>query len=64
MLLETLLISLIETESESGKESKGDIDISVKVVGNFVMLTGEVSGFLLHQFLIIATYFTWHNFRF
>ena len=34
MLLEILRISLIETKTESGKESKGDINISVVVTGN------------------------------
>ena len=32
--LAILRISLIETETESGKESKGDINISVLVIGN------------------------------
>ena len=35
LIVEILRISLIEIESESGKESKGDINISVAVIGNF-----------------------------
>ena len=35
MALEILRINLIETETESGKESKGDINISVVVIGTF-----------------------------
>ena len=33
--VEILRISLIETETESGKESKGDFNISVVVIGIF-----------------------------
>ena len=33
-VVEILQISLIETETESGKESKGDINISVVVIVN------------------------------
>ena len=52
-------------KSESGKESKGDINISVVDLVCFVMVTGEVSGIRLHRFLINAfacSYCTWHNF--
>ena len=39
---------LIENETESGKEPKGDINISVVVIGNFCY-AGEIKGIRLHR---------------
>ena len=47
------IIQISQIESESDKESKGDINISVVVIGKNVMVTAKVSGIRLHRFLII-----------
>ena len=58
------LNGMYSIQSESSKQSKGDINISVLVIGNVCYGDGKVSGIRLHMFLIIAfssTYCIWHN---
>ena len=66
-VVEILRISLIETETESGKESNGDIDISVVVIANVYYSDwgskwnsiAQVSDHCLYIYLLYNFSFLW-----
>ena len=66
-VVEILRISLIETETESGKESNGDIDISVVVISNVYYSDwgskwnsiAQVSDHCLYIYLLYNFSFLW-----